>query len=289
MHSATNFPSETPLMVAAFQVTRRYRRWIAVTSAVVIAAAVVASILMTRVYQAEILVAYSSAQGSDDTLSMLASRLGGLAPMAGLGFADATNGRAEAIATLKSRTLSLRFIEKYGLMPYLFPESWDVKAKKWKDVPPTQADAFERFDEDVRDVSEDATTGLISVAISGADRQLAANWANALVRDANEYLSDRALTEARDSITALEGALQKTNTLEIKQIIYNLIETHLSNATLAKTRADYAFRVIDPATVPDSDDYVRPKPLLFIAISVLLGPVLGFLLALLRESWTQSR
>jgi uncharacterized protein involved in exopolysaccharide biosynthesis len=220
---------------------------------------------------------------------MLASRLGGLAPMAGLGFADATNGRAEAIATLKSRTLSLRFIQKYGLMPYLFPESWDVKAKKWKDAPPTQADAFERFDEDVRDVSEDATTGLISVAISGADRQLAATWANALVRDANEYLSDRALTEARDSITALEGALQKTNTLEIKQIIYNLIETHLSNATLAKTRADYAFRVIDPATVPDSDDYVRPKPLLFIAISVLLGPVLGFLLALLRESWTQSR
>ena len=47
--------------------------------------------------------------------------------------------------------------------------------------------------------------------------------------------------------------------------------------------------MIDPATVPDSDDYVRPKPILFIAIGVLLGPVLGFLLALLRESWTQSR
>ena len=95
--------------------------------------------------------------------------------------------------------------------------------------------------------------------------------------------------DARGLLAVVEGALQKTDTLEIKQIIYNLIETHLSNATLAKTRADYAFRVIDPATVPDSDDYVRPKPLLFIAISMLLGPVLGFLLALLRESWTQSR
>jgi uncharacterized protein involved in exopolysaccharide biosynthesis len=289
MHSATTSPSETPLLVAAFQVVRRYRRWILVTSAVVIAAAVAASILMTRVYQSEILVAYSAVQGSDDTLSMLASRLGGLAPMAGLGFADTGNGRAEAIATLKSRTLSLKFIEKYRLMPYLFPESWDAKAGKWKDTPPTQADAYERFDEDVREVTEDATTGLISVSISGTDRQLAATWANALVRDANEYLSDRALTEARNSIAALESALQKTDTLEIKQIIYNLIETHLSNATLAKTRSDYAFRVIDPATVPDSDDYVRPKPILFIAISVLLGPVLGFLLALLRESWAQSR
>jgi ElaB/YqjD/DUF883 family membrane-anchored ribosome-binding protein len=244
---------------------------------------------MTRVYSAEILVSYSAAQGSSDALSMLASRLGGLAPMAGLGFPDTGDGRNEAIATLKSETLSLGFIERYGLMKYLFPRDWDWQAKKWKDRPPTQADAYERFDEDVREVSEDATTGLISVSINATNRELAAAWANALVRDANEYLSDRALSEARDSIAALEGALQKTDTLEIKQIIYQLIETHLSNATLAKTRKDYAFRVIDVARAPDEDDYVRPKPVLFIAISVLLGPVLGFLLALLREAWTQSR
>ena len=289
MNSPANATGEQPLMVATFQVLRRYRTWILATSAVVVAAAIAASLLMTRIYEAEVLVAHSSAQSSDETLGMLASRLGALMPMAGLGFGDVSYGRPEAIATLTSRTLSLKFIEKYGLMPHLFPELWDAGAKKWKGDPPTEAEAFERFDERVRSLSEDTATGLITVSIRGVDPRLAADWANALVRDANEYLSDRALTEARVSIAALEDALQKTNTLEVRQIIYGLIETQLSNATLAKTRADYAVRVIDPAAAPDADDYVQPRPVLYIAIALLLGPVLGFLLALMRESWTQSR
>jgi uncharacterized protein involved in exopolysaccharide biosynthesis len=290
MHATAE--ADSNIVVAGFRLIRRYRTWILLTSVVVIAGAVAASLLMTRIYRAEVLVSYSSAQATDQPLALLASKLGGLAPFAGLGMGGESDDRAEAIATLKSRTLSLSFIDRYKLMPALFADLWDAKAGRWKvtgDDVPTQAEAFERFDEDVREVSEDTTTGLIRIAINGQDRQQVATWANALVHDANEYLSDRALTEARNSITALEAALDKTNTLEIKQIIYNLIETHLSNATLAKTRADYAFRVIDAAVVPDADDYVRPKPLLFIALSFVLGPALGFLLALLRESWSDSR
>ena len=292
MHADANASAEPNLMVAGFKLVRRYRTWILLTSAVVIACGIAASFLMTRIYRAEVLVAYSSADQGEQPLAMLARGLGGLAPLAGLGAADTGNSRAEAIATLKSRTLSLQFIERLGLMKFLFPSEWDEAAGKWGvdavDVP-TPSDAFERFDEDFRDVSEDATTGLIRVSISGPDREQVAVWANALVRDANAYLRERALSEARKSITALEGALQKTDTVEIRQIIYGLIQTHLSNATLAKTREDYAFRVIDAAAVPDADDYVRPMPILIIALCFLLGPTLGFLLALLREAWSESR
>lgn len=292
MHADANAVVEPNLLVEGFRLLRRYRNWILLTSAIVVALGVAVSLLMTRIYSAEVLVAYSAAQQGDQPLAMLARGLGGLAPLAGLGAAQGGDSRAEAIATLKSRTLSLQFIRKYGLMQYLFPRDWDKAAGRWRGAAseaPTDAEAFKRFDEDVRDVSEDATTGLIRVTISAPEREQVAAWANALVRDANAYLRERALREARSSIAALEGALQKTDTLEIKQIIYGLIQTHLSNATLANTREDYAFRVIDVAVTPDADEYVRPMPVLIIALSCLLGPILGFLLALLREAWFESR
>jgi len=292
MHAAANAPTEPNLLVGGFRLLRRYRTWILVTAAVVIALGVAASFLMTRVYRAEVLVAYSSMQEGDQSLAMLARGLGGLAPLAGLGTSASGDSRAEAIATLKSRTLSLQFIEKNALMKHLFPGDWDEAAGQWHGGPsaaPTPAEAFKRFDEDVRDVSEDATTGLISVSINASERQQVAAWANALVRDANAYLRERAQREARSNLAALQGALPKTDTLEIKQIIYGLMQNQLSNLMLANTREDFAFRVIDAAVTPDEDEYVRPMPILIIALACLLGPTLGFLLALLREAWFESR
>ena len=292
MHSNVNPDSEPPMMVASLQLLRRYWKWIVATSLVVLTAAVAASVLMTRIYVADVLVAYSSAQPGEQPLSMLARGLGGLAPLAGLAGVNTADARAEAIATLKSRTLSVQFIDRYHLMPVLFRSDWDASRGTWRvtgDDIPTEADAFKRFDEDVREISEDTATGLIRVAMYSADRQQSAQWANALVRDANAFLRERALVESRKSIAQLQRELDNTNTLEIRQVIYGLFETQLSNATLANTREDYAFRVIDAAAVADADDYVRPKPLLFIALAVLLGPTLGLLLGLLREAWSESR
>jgi uncharacterized protein involved in exopolysaccharide biosynthesis len=292
MHTDASPAAEPNLMVDMFRLVRRNRRWILVTSAVVLALGVTLCILLTRIYRAEVLVAYSAPDETSQPLALLANGLGSLAPLAGLGNSPAGDSRAEAIATLKSRTLSLQFIEQHGLMPHLFPGDWDAKTGRWQGDAadaPTQAEAFKRFDEDIRGVEEDATTGLIRVSIDGPERDQVAAWANALVNDANAYLRERALQEARSAISALEGALQKTDTLEIKQIIFGLIQTHLSKATLASTRPDFAFRVIDAAVVPDADDYVRPMPILIIALSCLLGPILGFLLALLRDAWTESR
>jgi len=292
MHANVNPDSEPPMMVASLQLLRRYWKWIVATSFVVVAAAVAASLLMTRIYVGDVLVAYSSAQQGDQPLSMLARGLGGLAPLAGLAGVNTADARAEAIATLKSRTLSVQFIDRYHLMPVLFRSDWDASKGTWRvsgDDIPTEADAFKRFDEDVREISEDTATGLIRVAMYSPDRQQAAQWANALVRDANAFLRERALVESRKSIAQLQRELDNTNTLEIRQVIYGLFETQLSNATLANTREDYAFRVIDAAAVPDADDYVRPKPLLFIALAFLLGPTLGLLLGLMREAWSESR
>lgn len=250
------------------------------------------ALLMSPVYESEALVSYDSTKQSDQALTALASRLGGLSALTGLNVGDASGGRAEAVAILKSRALGVQFIEQHKLMPILFAEDWDTGAKKWRVAPdevPTVADAFERFDEDVRDVSEDSANGLIRVVMRGGDREQIASWANALVHDANKVLRERALRVAQQSIVQLQRELANTSMLDIKQVIYRLMETQLSSATLANAREDYAFRVIDPAVVPDADDYVRPNRILIILLSFLLGPALGFVLALLYDAWAQAR
>jgi LPS O-antigen subunit length determinant protein (WzzB/FepE family) len=217
--------------------------------------------------------------------------LGGLAPFTGIS-GETAGARAEAIATLKSRQLGTAFIEERNLLPYLFPELWDTEQNKWAveaEVVPTMADAFERFDQDVRRIDEDRTTGLINVSILGRDRKRVADWANALVQAANQRLRQRAIHEAEQSVRYLEDQLKKTNILEVRQAMNQLIEAQISKAALANTRDDYAFRVIDPAVELQADQFVKPRRILILALGVAFGLALGFLLALLRQSWSELR
>jgi len=49
-----------------------------------------------------------------------------------VGGGAAGNKQNEAIATLRSRELTMSYIEKNGLLPILFHDRWDSAAKKWK-------------------------------------------------------------------------------------------------------------------------------------------------------------
>lgn len=67
--------------------------------------------------------------------SGLSSALGsvsGFAALAGLGLGGNDYATEEAIAVLKSESLTEAFIEDENLLPELFPKSWDPVAKRWK-------------------------------------------------------------------------------------------------------------------------------------------------------------
>lgn len=270
---------------------REHWRLIAVTAASVFVASVAIAVLSTPVYKGEALVMYAAGDQSNETLALLGSRIGGLAPLAGLS-GDVGGGRAEAIATLKSRRLSTNFIRDNNMLPELFPERWDAAKEDWSVESasiPTMSDAYERFDKDVRRVNEDRTTGMISVSILGPERRKVAQWANGLVRAANDYLRNRAIDEARKSVGFLEEQLAKTTILEVRQAMNDLVEAQISKAALANTRDDYAFRVIDPAIEPEEDEFVRPQRVLIVALGAVFGLACGFMLALLKDTWAGLR
>lgn len=266
------------------------RRWLLLATTLagaMFAGAVV--LLMTPVYRAEALLAPVQ-ETSSESLSVASGRFGGLAALAGIDLGTGSGDREEAVALLRSRVLAIAFIEDNDLLPVLFEEEWDAGADSWQsadsDDAPTLWEGYRRFDEDIRTVSVDPRTGLVTLAIEWTDPAVAAAWARQLVERVNAETRARAIREAERSLAYLNTQLQKTDVVELRQAIYGLVENQTKQMMLANVREDYAFKVIDPPTAPDADDPIRPLPALTLLLGSLAGLVLGVLAALLAGSRT---
>lgn len=247
-----------------------HKKLIGIITAASTVLATATAFLMTPVYRAEVLLAPASEERAD-SLSSLASQFGDLTALAGVNLGTNKDKTAESIAALKSRSLSVAFIDKENLKPILFPGRWSVESKRWKDQDyvPTDWEAFEVFDEDIRTVSHDKKTGLVVLAIEWRDPALAAKWANSLVKQVNTRLRNEAIEEAEKSIAYLEKQLRSTSSVEIQQAIYRLMEVQAKKKMIANAREEYAFSVIDPAVAPEERS--KPKRGLIVAIGLLAG------------------
>jgi uncharacterized protein involved in exopolysaccharide biosynthesis len=262
--------------------------WLAVGTCTILGAVVAAGIAlsMTPIYRAQVLLAPAAATSSGgSTIARIADQF---APLAGLIGSESSGGFAGKdvwIAALASRRLLERFIRDRALAPALFPEEWDPVSMSWKDDPPTINQAIERFEE-LRGVSEDRRTSLVTLSVEGTDPRLVAEWATGLVDEVNTFLRDRAIEEAKRSIAFLEEELAETSVVERQQIIYRLIESKTSEIMMANARDEYAFVVVDPAMTPDEGSFVRPRRALLVGIGLLLGLCIGIFYAGAR--WANS-
>lgn len=208
----------------------------------------------------------------------LLSQFGGLGMLGGL----AGGGqRVDGLATLTSAVLTEGFIRDLDLLPVLYADDWDAATKTWKitdpDRLPTLWKAERLFREDVRSVTEDKKTGLITLTITWTDPVLAAQWATELVARTNALLRQQAIDEAQRSIEYLNGQLGKTSVVELQKAIYGLIETQIKQVMIANGNEQYAFRVIDPARVPEKRS--SPKRAAICVLATLLGGLFGCVLA----------
>lgn len=219
----------------------------------------------------------------------LAAQFGGLADLAGVNVGGSAS-KAEALATLKSRSLIDEFIKQNELLPILFPKAWDAERKTWgADVknPPSARSAYSLFAEKILSVNEDKKSGLITVGIEWTDRQLAAVWANELITRTNQLMRTRAIAEAQKNIDFLNQELRKTSVVEIQQTIYRLLETNLKTISVASAREQYAFKVIDPAVASDANKPIKPKKRVIAVAGTLAGLFLGIFIVMLL-SWRKN-
>lgn len=246
--------------------------------------ALILAFIITPIYRVEVLLAPASNDGASNSLSALASQFGGLASVAGISIGSEFANKDEAIATLNSRAFTEKFIEDNQLLPILFNDKWDNKNKQW-DVSdaPTLWDGYSLFDTDIRKIFEDKNTGLITLSIDWRDKNEAEKWAMELVRRINNYMREKAINDSMKSLEYLNKELKKTRVVELQKVIYNLIESQVNVLMLANIRKEYSFKIIDPASAPDDDAFIKPRRSLIIVLGLILGIFFGVFVAAIIE------
>lgn len=241
------------------------------------------SFLFEPQYRAEIILVPQTNQKQQGLLGSLAGQFGGLAGLAGLEFESGAS-KYEALEVLKSQSLMREFIADRNIMPLLFADEWNAAKGEWKvsgaDVP-TLNDAWHEFDTRIRTVREDRRTGSVTLGITWSDPQVAAVWANDLAARANARMRSRAIEDARRSLTYLEKEVEAARVVEVKQALYKLIEGQYQSIVFANANEDFAFKVVDGALAPDTDDFTWPKRAVFAVVGGLLALLCSMLVVLL--------
>jgi LPS O-antigen subunit length determinant protein (WzzB/FepE family) len=223
-------------------------------------------------WRAEVVLAPADKKGG---MSGALSQLSGLASLAGVSVGG--GGGNEPLAVLKSRAFARDFITDMKLMPVLL-EDFDAG-----DRPPDIRDALEIFTEQVRTVSDDKKTGLVTLSVRWKDADTAALWANELARRVNARLRAEALAEAERNVTYLQKEMAETSVVSLQQSMGRVLEGEMQKLMLARGNEEFAFKVIDKATPPNLRD--APKRALIAIFATLAGGGLGILAVFLRQAW----
>ena len=269
------------------------RRWLILGSAVLVTAIfIVVAFVIDPVYRATtVMVPATNEHSGANSLGGALGSLGGLASLAGINIGGSSAQVEEALAVLRSRDFTERFIREKDILPVLFHRRWDASKNRWG-VPdkriPTLADGSRYFQKRVRSVTHDKKTGLITLNIEWHDPDTAAAWANELVARLNEEMRRRAINSTTASLEYLQKELIATTVVDTRQAINRLMETQINQRMFANVTKEYAFRVVDRALPPDLNDEVRPNKPMLAAIGLLLGLVIGAGVALVQDAYRRK-
>jgi uncharacterized protein involved in exopolysaccharide biosynthesis len=238
--------------------------------------AVVLALTAEHIYRAEVVITRVADEGMG-ALSGLTDRLGGLAVLAGMNLSAGSGPRQDAPAVLRSNHLVEEFIKRFDLIPVLLPKS--DERTLWF--------AVMEFRSRVLDIREDRRTGMMTVAINWRDPDVAAQWANEFVALANEMIRARASNDASNNLEFLNQQLEQTSVVDLRRVIYNLIESETQTLMLANARKEFAFSVVDPAVPPELR--ISPRRRVIVMVGVMFGLFLGALAAFGLHARAQLR
>ena len=251
--------------------------WIVLSVVLFTAAFIAAGRILTPIYRAGTLLIPAKTDKEMDNNGGGLGGIGGVASLVGINLGGSDSQTEEALAVLKSRQFTEKFINDLNLMPVLYEKLWDAQTDKWKvdeKHQPTAARAYRYFDR-IRTIVPEKKTSLITVNVDWTDRIAAADWANELVRRLNLEMRQREMARADAAVGFLEKEFESTTAVATREAIGRLIESQVKQRMLASVTPEFAFRVIDRAYASDKDDLHFPKKF----ILALLGPVVGFTFA----------
>ena len=225
-----------------------------------------------EVFKAESLLAPAEEEKSAASSSL--GQFGGLAAMAGISIPSSSNIE-RVLATLETREFLKKFISSQKLLPIIFDDLWDESSNSWRLIEGQEELTVEDGILPLQGAIEvdQGKSGLITLSISWKDPDIAAQWANYLVKQLNEQLRQKAIADSNKRVGYLEQELAKTTLQDMRAVLYNLLESEKQKAMLANVNEDFALEVIDPAVAPESRS--KPNRKLIVVLGGVCGVFLG--------------
>jgi len=269
--------------------------------------ALVFVLLTPNQYKSTVVV--SPAQGGNKSmLGSMATKIGGLASLAGINVSGSEGIENQAaMEILQSWSFIEQFISNNNLEAEVFAvEGWnretnklrydsglfDSQQNQWvrnppvnKTVKPTSWELYKVFSEYLT-VSIDSNTGLISISIEYYSPVIAKQWLDIYISAINDHMRVRKLEQVNSNIEYLEAQIEKTAIAGMKEIFYQIIEEQIKNKMLAEASPEYAFVTISPAMTPEEKS--SPKRALICMLALLLGIIVSIFTVLIMHYSNQS-
>ncbi|MGA1384130.1 MAG: Wzz/FepE/Etk N-terminal domain-containing protein [Steroidobacteraceae bacterium] len=227
------------------------------------------ALLAQEWYKADVVLAPAEKKSISGALGQFS----GLAALAGVDIPGASE--QEPVAVLKSNAFSRAFIEDQKLLDVL------LEGQSFDDAPDIR-DAVKTFNTNIRSVTEDKKTGLVTLSIRWKDPETAASWANLLVERLNDRLRNQALAESERNVAYLQREIAASSVVSLQQSMGRVLEGEMQKLMLARGNEEFAFKVIDRAVPPKQRD--APKRTLIALVSLLAGGFLGILAVFVRKA-----
>lgn len=273
-------------------------KWIIIATTLIFAVgAAIYALNLPNIYQSEVLLS----PVTEESGLKIPGQLGGLAALAGVNLGSGGDKTGLALEILKSRDFLGRFIEKHDLLiPVMAAKGWqrdsnslvidndffDTLSQQWvrKVKPPFQPEpslleAYEEFSK-LLSVSQDKTSGMVTLSVQHYSPYLAQQWARLLVQAINDEMRHRELSEAQSSIAYLTEQINQTNIADLRTMLFSLIEEQTKTVMLANVRDEYVFKTVDPAVVAEKK--AKPNRALIVILAVMFGFMLSALIVLVR-------
>lgn len=238
--------------------------------------------------------------------------LSGLASMAGLNLPQDPGAMSFQLYTesLHSRSVADALAKRTDLMKVIFSSEWDEKKQRfiepqpsistyvvrgiksllglpvynWR--PPGAARLQEYIESNVQP-KEDVASPVVTITYEHPDPQFAVAFLTALHHVLDESLRQKALTRSTQYIDYLSAQLQHVTLAEHRIAISNMLFEQEKTKMMASSSLAFSADLFGPVTA--SIRPTSPRPSLVLAMSVVLGGVLGAFVALMRTQLRKYR
>lgn len=225
--------------------------------------------IATPYYTSSIVISPREAEGPSS--ADLLSKLGGLGSMVGatLGVGGTSN-MDKTVLVMQSGDFIGDFIEKYQILPILFPDEWDSTTSQWietdPEAQPNLLRGIVKFNEDVLVIIKDPTAGVMTISITIQGEGRSKKWVDLFLAETNAYLKQSILTKSARNQKFLRQRMSRTHSPIILEKIQSLLAYEIEKEMLAD---DLSFDIIESSVVPNKAS--KPNKVLLLVLAIFLA------------------